>query len=303
LILSLLKELESRPGLSWSRAELLERNGPAVANLVAAKLLRRLERGDSHAAFEHQGRLAELVEEDGELRAYDPDDQDWEPPSLQATALDVLGVDVGTVSAQLASRQGLVGSPAQISERLWFVGEVTSSIAVLLGFFGSRREALGASVGVPALIGSRFTGRVLVCPSDRFQTVDERTLESLNMSVAHLVDDSWSMSPTIDSCAARVAGDTAIGGFDLDTGFRYSHDFRSVQHRGTRYGFQTLPAAAVQLLFEAHKAGTPDLSDAWVMERIGSKQAGLKGVFDGHTAWGTLIVEGETRGTHRLELS
>jgi hypothetical protein len=302
LILSLLKELEQRPGQQWSRVELDSRCVGVFEHNSARTFTRRVQRGVDNKAWEVDGRLVSLVDGGDRFEAYDPDDPEWEPQTLQFEDGDLFEVDIDELCRRLRERHGLVGETERLSDRLVFVGEVTSSIAVVLGLFQNRGQALQAAAALPAMLGSRFSGRILVTPSSWFGPSDERSLEARNTVVSHLLDDTWAMAPSIHACAVRVADDVSIGGFDLDSGFRYSADFRSCQHRGARYSLPTLPAAAVGLLYEARVNGTPDLSDEWVLERIGSKQQSLRSVFEDTAAWGSLVIEGESRGTHRLNL-
>lgn len=80
----------------------------------------------------------------------------------------------------------------------------------------------------------------------------------------------------------------------------YSPGFRSVHWFGTDYSFTGQQGAVVQILLEAWEKGTPDVGDATLLEKAGSESKRLKDVFKNHPAWGTMIVQGETKGTHQL---
>lgn len=77
-------------------------------------------------------------------------------------------------------------------------------------------------------------------------------------------------------------------------------DFRSVKWFGSVYEFTAQQAACVKVLWEAWENGTPAVGDATVLETADSDAERLPLVFRNHPAWGTLIVEGQTKGTHRL---
>jgi hypothetical protein len=69
---------------------------------------------------------------------------------------------------------------------------------------------------------------------------------------------------------------------------------------GTPYEFTAQQAACIKVLWEARDNGTPTLGDATILEAADSDAERLGLVFRDHPAWGTMIVEGSTRGTHRL---
>jgi hypothetical protein len=73
---------------------------------------------------------------------------------------------------------------------------------------------------------------------------------------------------------------------------------------GADYTFTATQAAAVSQLWQAWQNGTPDVGDQTILESIGSQARRLLDLFrDGnemHPAWGTMIVDGGTKGAHRL---
>lgn len=98
------------------------------------------------------------------------------------------------------------------------------------------------------------------------------------------------------------------GGEDTQAGKKPNHslDFRSVSWFGNFYTFTATQAAIVRLLWESWKQGTPEISDALLLTKAeASNQARLSDLFKknglAHPAWSTMIVEGSTRGTRRLQ--
>jgi hypothetical protein len=80
----------------------------------------------------------------------------------------------------------------------------------------------------------------------------------------------------------------------------HSLDFRSVHWFGFRYTFSAMQAACIKVLWEAWENRTPEVGDAAILEAAGSDAERLPLVFRNHPAWGTMILEGSTKGTHRL---
>lgn len=85
---------------------------------------------------------------------------------------------------------------------------------------------------------------------------------------------------------------------------RHSPDFRSVFWRGQTFTFTANQAAAVAILWKAADQGTPDVGDAYVLEQVDSESTKLQNTFrsrtGAHPAWGTLVIPGKSKGTHRL---
>lgn len=91
-----------------------------------------------------------------------------------------------------------------------------------------------------------------------------------------------------------------------DPNKRHSADFRSVHWHGTDYSFTALQAACVKELWGAMENGTPEVGMGTILEITDSATSRLVDIFRGsdpnkrHPAWGTLIVDGTTKGTKRL---
>lgn len=81
---------------------------------------------------------------------------------------------------------------------------------------------------------------------------------------------------------------------------RHSIDFRSVHWHGTDYAFSGTQAACVKVLWDAWENGTPEVSQATILVEAGSACDSLRSIFQGHPAWGDLIVLGTAKGAYRL---
>lgn len=87
--------------------------------------------------------------------------------------------------------------------------------------------------------------------------------------------------------------------------FRHSKDFRGVNWNGNRFQLSKTQAAAIEALYLAHQEGVAEVHQEELLRKIGSSTTRLTELFrrgDGARAWGTLIVQGETPGTYRLDL-
>lgn len=76
--------------------------------------------------------------------------------------------------------------------------------------------------------------------------------------------------------------------------------FRTILWRGTTYTFGPGQARAVERLWKAWEAGTPDVPDAELLEAAESEGQRLRDVFKNSDAWDTIIVPGAGKGLRRL---
>lgn len=80
---------------------------------------------------------------------------------------------------------------------------------------------------------------------------------------------------------------------------RHSIDFRSVHWFGADYTFTAGQAACVRVLWDAWENGTPEVSQAAVLEAAGSTAETLRALFQSSAAWQTLIRQGQ-KGSYYL---
>jgi len=83
---------------------------------------------------------------------------------------------------------------------------------------------------------------------------------------------------------------------------RHSHspDFRFVNWFGTPYSFTAAQAACVEVWWRCWEISCPEIGDATVLEEASYETRRISDLFKKHAAWGTMIVEGSTKGTHCL---
>lgn len=82
----------------------------------------------------------------------------------------------------------------------------------------------------------------------------------------------------------------------------HSEDFRSVLWFGASYSFTGNQAPVIARLWKAWENGTPDVGDETLLAAVDpeSPPRSLRDLFRGSPAWNTLVVEGGSKGSHRL---
>lgn len=93
---------------------------------------------------------------------------------------------------------------------------------------------------------------------------------------------------------------TADGDRAAQAGWRAGIGFRSVRVGDRLFAFTEQQSRAVALLWQEYMAGTPDVPDKELIRVAEAETTVLNNVFRNCPAWGTWIVEGGSRGTHRL---
>jgi len=81
---------------------------------------------------------------------------------------------------------------------------------------------------------------------------------------------------------------------------RHSIDFRCVHWHGLNCGFTDMQAPIVEVLWREYENGTPDVGNETLLETVDAKSSRLVDIFRDHPAWGTMIVDGATKGTKRI---
>lgn len=84
--------------------------------------------------------------------------------------------------------------------------------------------------------------------------------------------------------------------------FRAAPGFRSVWWRGEQFTFGSKQAQVVELLFEAHQRGTPDIGQDHILVEVESRAGRLRDLFKNHPAWNRLIIRGDGKGIFRLNI-
>lgn len=92
------------------------------------------------------------------------------------------------------------------------------------------------------------------------------------------------------------------GGEELTVSMPPAHapDFRSAVWAGRYHVFTPNQAAIVRILWEAWEASSPEVSQEYLTVEAGVRSTRLASLFRDHSAWGTMIVPGEGKGTYRL---
>jgi len=80
----------------------------------------------------------------------------------------------------------------------------------------------------------------------------------------------------------------------------HSPDFRSVSWFGVNYSFTPNQAACVKTLWEAWQSGAPDVGGETLLQAAVASTQRIDVVFRDNAAWGTMVVQGGTKGSYCL---
>lgn len=84
----------------------------------------------------------------------------------------------------------------------------------------------------------------------------------------------------------------------------HSEDFRSAVWFGATHSFTENQATVVERLWIAWANNTPDVGDETLLQAVDHEAPprSLRDLFRGNPAWGTMIVQGSTKGSHSLNV-
>lgn len=294
----LLRCLEQNPRTLHRGRDLRLRDPAAFDALRAERLLRRIPReGERHLPY--GARLLTIDEQpDGSLEAFDEDDPDFVPVAVTFDDVSEWRLDLDAVAAAVRTRNGLAGEPALLDERLLYLGQAAGRIGVVL--------LLTPGAALPALDENACRGFLvltvtLVPIGDWVRELSRRHVRFARLSPAFpLVLDRAALETLHLLRTAGLPADF------IDEGplFGAGPGFRSVRWHGRTapYTFTTQQAQVVEYLYFAWKNGTPDVAQTTLLERLGTPTDRLRDTFRGSDAWHTLVVEGKSSRTVRLEL-
>lgn len=106
----------------------------------------------------------------------------------------------------------------------------------------------------------------------------------------------------LDSILSEL-NDTVLSALERCDYPTHSLDFRLVCWWGESYSFTARQARAVKVLWDAWKTDTPDVCDETLLFAVddNAPPRNIRDLFRNKPAWGSMIVGGDTKGTHRLK--
>jgi hypothetical protein len=102
---------------------------------------------------------------------------------------------------------------------------------------------------------------------------------------------------------SQAEGSAKTQAIDIDPGaLRVGPDGRSVNLRGEEFSLTPTQAQVFDILYKAYQNGTPDVSEAYIIDHLGYEKGKVKDVFKRHDNWQKLIVKGARKDTFRLNI-
>jgi hypothetical protein len=134
--------------------------------------------------------------------------------------------------------------------------------------------------------------------ADAIKAAAKELTDSLEQ--ARDIDHSTSPSPAAKSPVTDAAPSPLPARQLPATDCSHGPDFRSVCWFGTDYSFTDSQAACIRILWKCWENGTPEVSQATVLEQADLYSKRLVDLFKKHEAWGSMIVSGK-KGAYRLK--
>lgn len=137
-------------------------------------------------------------------------------------------------------------------------------------------------------------------PMDPDEPLDQiRVLET----AIELCDGQIALRGRIDDKGGGQGPENSAGSGTGEDCFTHSEDYSSVSLRGKRFALTSAQSQVIKTLHESWKEGTPELRQAYVLEKLETPSKRLRDSFKSNPgAWKAFIRRGERKGTVRLNL-
>lgn len=308
MIKFLLQELEKVPQPIFSKNELLAISEEQFRDLCKKKVLVFQRPKDSSIDKIHyprcpHGCYLSVMEFNGRLEAVCEDHPEEDPIPISEDHLLRYAFSVENLLKLIAQVNELQGSLQEIEGGFFYMGwkklrGVKSSFFMMLS---PQKLKVLTIEGIKSIYGKDNIS-IILSPITRIghskfgieTTQGEIIFSTLNewLDPNNLSLDFTAINRYVDELKLQKTGE------------RYTHsaDFRSVYVDGVLFALSPHQAQIIQILWGHWEQKTPDVEQDYILEEIGSKNKRLRNYFRNNTAWGTLIVPGERKGTFRLKI-
>ena len=296
MIGAIFERLSQNPYALFTEVELRRADDEAFEDFVRVGLLKRALLDYDRATILRGGRVLRVISGPGDalIEAIDDDDIDIEPVTLTLDEVLPWQFDLAAWAAEFNRRHDIRGTAAQLRDRIWQLGTIGRASLVFLVLPANDSAAVELAGSLPS---ERGIPPIAIMPPGA--SMRPRTHSFDGVTLTQLTSGGFGTEP---SFGELIRATPTAGFIEPVPGFRHSVDFRSAVWNGQRYSFTPQQAQVVEMLLDAYLNDTPDLGQGYLLDRIGTTASELRFTFRDNAAWGTLVVNGGTRGAFRLAL-
>lgn len=296
MIGTIFERLSQNPHALFTEVELRQADAEAFEDFARAGLVKRAPLDYDRATILRGGRVLRVISGPGDalIEAIDDEDIDFEPVTLTLDEVLAWQFDLAAWAVEFNSRHDIRGTASQLQDRIWQLGTIGRASLVFLVLPVNDSTAADLARSLPS---ERGIPPIAIMPPG--VSIQPRTHSFHGVTLAQLTPGGFGTEPSFTDLTRA----TPTAGFaEPAPGFRHSVDFRSAIWDGQPYSFTPQQAQVVEMLLDAYLNGTPDLGQGYLLDRIGTTAGELRFTFRDNAAWGTLVVNGGTRGAFRLAL-
>jgi len=287
--------MEENPNAVFYGKELAERFATQFDQARSNNLITIAETPSGNSYFDYRTNKSYFVVADQDrLEAIDEDDPEADPISLNPDDLRRYSLNLPVFAKMFQETNQLIGKPAKLSERLFFIGEGNRNgvlSAFVLAFINDSDIVRSNLVGLPNLLPNKYLGISVICPSHIFNPDEVRRLEELDINVSTLTLDNPFIIPQVNIFTRE----------NNRIEFEHSDDYRWVKLRGAEFKLSKRRAKVIAILHDAYQVRKPVLSWEQISNRLGEGSQSMSDLFKKSPAWKTLIIE-VSSGLYRLNL-
>ena len=115
------------------------------------------------------------------------------------------------------------------------------------------------------------------------------------------MNDSQKKSPSVDGKSDQFSKNDE-GKNKGNAEFIPAPDFASIIWKGEVYSLSPRQAKVIKILKEQYDKGPPELSEQYIMEKLGTPSSNLKDTFRKSDLWKKLVIPGKKKGNFKLDI-
>lgn len=296
----ILRALEAAPARRFFEDELRQLGGAEFEEAIDAEILIR-SREPARSVVREGRFLTVEIDSDGLIEASDDEDAEFEPIALQMDEIALWELSREPLVKRLAEANCIVPDASELSPVVLQIGRAAKDVPVVLVLAGTREAFVDAIDSLVHLLPSTRRGAIALLPSYLPPADLLPWLDQAGVAVAHIEPVELTARPDLQRLASQLTGGEPLGMTHPESGFRLAPDQRTAYYQGRSYGLAPKEGQAIALLLRALCEGTPDLTQAYILETIESKASDLGSVFRRSPVWHEL-VESVERGKFRLKV-
>lgn len=292
------RQLELNPTATFSSAELERQLAADFTRLREGAVLRRLP----HLAqsITADGRLLAVDQiDDDRFEAFDEDDPEYGPVTIDGSLVELWAVDLPSLCATIAAANDLEGrASATGDDRVWVLGRYGARDWAIMLLCNCEADALALLTSLRSRVPVNARSLFVVTPSYEPPAPMLRALGADQINVGSLCHDLvFEPDPRAALLPSVI---TTVAARDDDSGLVLVAGLRRATKAGREWTFGPKVGAVLQVLIRAKQEGVDAVDQKHLLREVSSTSRSLEELCGKSKVWRELIVPADAEGFYRL---